>query len=205
MEKPHWLIEVEAADDRLRREEAQRELKRQAEGRAPEGELVFKDYTSAAVATVDDSFSGWEAWLRGHLDNERTDLLKTVAKSVGEVISHERATRDAATLELKSEIAELRSRADALSVVARGMSGVGVELKQEIKQFRTEVEARERAQADNRNYIASLKKDLAGVNQELERRRLDEYMAGQTKRLDELEMRVKSLLSVVGIALDRGV
>jgi len=182
-----------------------------------EGEdLIFKDYNNSAAtlsqqpATAGwEGWEGWEAWLRAHLDNERASLIEMLARSMGEVISEERATarkeRESGLLELKSEISEL------LDGVANNMGRTVAELRkewqQEVKQLRVEVEARERAQAENRSYTAGLRKDLAAVHQELERRRADEYMAAHTARLDRLETQMKMLLSVVANVVDlpRGV
>src|SRR5262245_14072044 len=71
----------------------------------------------AAAADVGD-WSGWDRWLRGHLDIERRGLLDALEKDLVEVLDEERrVTRqesEAELLKVRAEVAELRGRVDTL-------------------------------------------------------------------------------------------
>jgi hypothetical protein len=100
--------------------------------------LVYKDHDNAALqpapATEAEAqdWSGWEKWLRGHLDNERAEMLDLLAKAMGEVIAEERAAarreRDTELLKVRAELAELRGRTDTLLGLLQTKTGGVVDL-----------------------------------------------------------------------------
>jgi hypothetical protein len=59
-------------------------------------------------------WSGWEKWLRRHLDNERTVMVEAIGIVAAETRKEMLQERDAAIAPLKAEIAELRGQVSAL-------------------------------------------------------------------------------------------
>jgi hypothetical protein len=86
--------------------------------------LVYKDYDNSALqaaATATDGetdWSGWERWMRGHLDNEREAILDIVAEGMTAFVDQELVAVNRQLAELRSENLELKSMlADALRKV----------------------------------------------------------------------------------------
>ena len=83
------------------------------------GDVLYRRRDDALVsspAATDDGedWSGWERWLRGHLDIERDAIGDQVGDAIGELIREERATTDRDVNELKRGLAELRGEVRAL-------------------------------------------------------------------------------------------
>src|SRR5262245_4839695 len=88
-------------------------------------ELVFKTFENNAPAasptieaTAETDWSGWEAWMKGHLATERRQLIDGVAEGVTTLIREaENRVRSEFRDEiskLRAENAELRGRVDTL-------------------------------------------------------------------------------------------
>jgi hypothetical protein len=127
-------LDALSAEDNRRRAE-HREFMAQREGLAspPVSEtddagLVYKDYqgnASQAAATAADEqtdWSGWERWMRAHLDNEREAILDIVAEGMTAFVDQELvavnrqlAGLQAENLELKSMLADALRKVDELT------------------------------------------------------------------------------------------
>src|SRR5262245_47071122 len=86
--------------------------------------LIYKEYDNsvpAAPAQSEYDWSGWEAWLRGHLDNERAVFTEALGEFGYELRKEWQQERDAELLKLRAEVAELKGRVDTLlSLVTKG-------------------------------------------------------------------------------------
>jgi len=89
------LAELYAADDRLRQEHeqwfAQREAAREAlvQKTGPE-DVLYRQHDNSALAAhaePETDWSGWEAWMQGHLANARAEIFEELAQGMGEVIA----------------------------------------------------------------------------------------------------------------------
>jgi|SRR5215471_5229990 len=114
--------------------EAREWLRKPPASESDDAGLIYKDYDNGALEHAphpapEQDWSGWERWLRGHLDNERV----VIAQAIGEVIAEERESarqeRDAELLKLRSEIAELRGKTDALLSMLQMKGGDIVDLR----------------------------------------------------------------------------
>jgi hypothetical protein len=100
----HHLDELYREDDRLRADHERWMARREADASPPvskTGEMAMEstlyrvhEPERAPVASPRSSsepdWSGWENWLRGHLDIERKELLDTLAQAMGYAISEVR-------------------------------------------------------------------------------------------------------------------
>jgi hypothetical protein len=85
-------------------------------------DIVYREFapsaSASAPATAPADFSGWEAWLAGHLEIERREMLDIVARGMAEVFEIEkreiRKERDIELIELRREVAVLRGRVNCL-------------------------------------------------------------------------------------------
>jgi hypothetical protein len=115
-----------AEDDRRRAEHREFMAQREALATPPVSEtddagLVYKDYqgnASQAAATAENEqadWSGWENWLRAHLDNERERLFDIIGDAMDAMAEQERNAVERQIAELKSENIEVKALlADAL-------------------------------------------------------------------------------------------
>jgi hypothetical protein len=109
-------------------------LVRKSQPNEPGSGLVYRttETQPAAAAEPQPDYSGWEAWMAGHLANERAQLLDLIAVAMGTALAEERKTarteRDAELLKLRSEIAELRGKTDALLSMLQMKGGDIVDL-----------------------------------------------------------------------------
>ena len=111
------------AHDRFMAEQASETIRKPPVSENDESDLIFKDFdngtlqAAAGTAEGEQDWSGWESWIRGHLNIER----ETIFTVVGDVL----AERDAEVTKLRSEIAELKGRVDVLlSLVTKGGADV---------------------------------------------------------------------------------
>src|SRR5262249_27400079 len=109
------------AHDRLMAEHASEPIRRPPMSETDDAGLVYKEFDNGALAPApqaDADWSGWERWLRAHLNIERGGLLDALKKDLVNIIAEKRrVTRqesEAEILKLKSEIAELRGRLDMM-------------------------------------------------------------------------------------------
>jgi hypothetical protein len=113
------LRELFREDDKLRAEHHQYMAERKALANLPVSEngdagLVYKDYdnsappAAAAAADEETDWSGWERWLRAHLDNEREVILDIVGHAMDMLAEQERTAIDRQLAELRAENAELK-------------------------------------------------------------------------------------------------
>jgi hypothetical protein len=65
-------------------------------------DLVYK--TIVRSAPEEEDFSGWERWLRGHLDNERAAIIEEVIEMVAVALAEERRTHRAEVAALRAEL-----------------------------------------------------------------------------------------------------
>jgi len=75
-----------------------------------DGGLVYKEMENAtgAPAQPETDWSQWEAWMAGHLANEREAVLNIVNEGVNKMLDQERASIDRDLADLRAENAELK-------------------------------------------------------------------------------------------------
>jgi len=103
------------AHDGFMAEQASVPIEERSVSAAPSpGDLIYRRMENAQVAAPaaepqasEGDWSGWERWLRAHLDIERERMLDGIAEATVTLIQRERVKHD-------REIAELRGRLDAL-------------------------------------------------------------------------------------------
>jgi hypothetical protein len=97
-EHAHWMAQREPVASPL------------VERNDGDGGVVYKTVEDATAkpAQPDADWSGWERWMRGHLDNEREALLDIVADGMVAMFDQERAAIERKLAELRTENAELR-------------------------------------------------------------------------------------------------
>ena len=95
--------------------------------------IVYKEYDNSEPApapVADADWSGWERWLRAHLNIERRGLLEALEKDIADIIAEMRKERDAELLKLRAEVAELKGRTDVLISLLQTKGGDVVDLPQ---------------------------------------------------------------------------
>jgi len=76
--------------------------------------IIYKEYDNsalppaAATAEGEQDWSRWEAWMTGHLANEREAVLNIVNEGVNKMLDQERASIDRDLADLRAENAELK-------------------------------------------------------------------------------------------------
>ena len=98
------LEELFRADDRVQAEHRQFMAQPEAQARA----LVQRNDDGGAPAEPECDWSGWQAWLDGHLNILREELLDGIAEGVVQLLDKERASFDRKLAELRAENAELK-------------------------------------------------------------------------------------------------
>jgi hypothetical protein len=81
----------------------------------------------APVPAADTDWSGWEAWMQGHLDILRQEMSAAVSKALGIVTVETRRELRAEIEELRSALREREERASAIAEVKRQYEGERVE------------------------------------------------------------------------------
>src|SRR5262249_42683827 len=97
------------------------EERRNADGRFRSGsppkrltngaDIIYRQHDNSAPAPApepEQDWSAWEAWMAGHLANEREAMLDGVAEFVTTVIERERVVYDRKIADLRAENAELK-------------------------------------------------------------------------------------------------
>ena len=112
------------AHDRFMAEQASETIRRSPVSESGGAGIIYKEYDNsalppaAATAEGEQDWSGWEAWMAGHLAVEREHMLDSLAEAMGiclaETRKEMRAERAAEIAPLKTEIAELRGQVSAL-------------------------------------------------------------------------------------------
>jgi hypothetical protein len=86
--------------------------------------LICRTYdnspSAAAAAATEHDWSGWETWLRSHLDNEWKEIEQVVAMSLADERQRERREVREALAPLERELAELRGQVSALLTLLQG-------------------------------------------------------------------------------------
>jgi hypothetical protein len=137
-------VDADLAADALRR----------TRHRAAEPEIVRKgsvDEADAAAAGAAVNAAGWESWLRGMLESDRSALLEAIGEFIADEIAKSRAAfeksldrqRDTFAAELKAANAELRSRVTEIATelraqVAEARRSLDVELRAQCKAIQLE-------------------------------------------------------------------
>jgi len=156
-------------------------------------------------------WSGWEKWLRGHLDNERAKMHEAVAEGMA-VFFHEQLTPiDRTFAELRAENIELKGLiTDALSRFAK-IDDAAKELASEIGWLRQqwqadkrETQIRNEAIVERSGRIAELQRENAAAHADLKRQQLEQAFAERDHRIEHIETRLGMLLKFLGADLPRG-
>jgi hypothetical protein len=61
----------------------------------------------ASAAEAETGWSGWEQWLRGHLDIERDKMLRGFAERMSQYVHEKLASRDAKIAKLEAQVETL--------------------------------------------------------------------------------------------------
>jgi hypothetical protein len=106
------IRELCIAHDRFMAEQESDAIQRPPVCESDDAGLVYKthDNNEPAPAAADDGdWSGWEAWLRAHLDNERAVFTEALAEVISELRKEWRAEHAQALTELARKFADLRA------------------------------------------------------------------------------------------------
>ena len=102
------------AHDRFMAEQASETIRRSPVSESGDAGIIYKEYDNsalppaAATAEGQQDWSGWEAWMAGHLAVEREHMLDSLAEAMMMLIHQERDTVDRKLAELRAENAELK-------------------------------------------------------------------------------------------------
>jgi hypothetical protein len=99
-------------DDRLRAERASEPLGSPPVSESPDPGVLYRDYngdapTAAAEAVSAQDWSGWENWIRGHLNVERRQLAECFAEAMAVYVREKLAERDARITRLEGKVEAL--------------------------------------------------------------------------------------------------
>ena len=100
--------------DRFMAEQASETIRRSPVSESGGAGIIYKEYDNsalppaAATAEGEQDWSGWEAWMAGHLAVEREHMLDSLAEAMMMLIHQERDTVDRKLAELRAENAELK-------------------------------------------------------------------------------------------------
>jgi len=104
-----------ARDEYLRAEAASEPIGSSPMSETDDAGLIFKTVdnsaapaAAAATAEGEHDWSGWEAWMAGHLAVEREHMLDSLAEAMMMLIHQERDAVDRKLAELRAENAELK-------------------------------------------------------------------------------------------------
>jgi len=85
-EHHEWMARREAAVSPVRKSDGDGLVYRTnangAQAHAPAQDGAPSDTQPAPAAAPETDWSGWEAWMRGHLDKERLAIFKTIAEEI---------------------------------------------------------------------------------------------------------------------------
>ena len=162
--------------------------------------------SSDGVGDASD-WSGWEAWLRGHLNNERAEKLEAVAQGMAMFVDKQLTPIDRALAELRAENIELKGLlADALSRFAK-LDDAAKGLTSEIATLQAdkrEAQIRNQAMIERSGRVADLQRENAASRAALERQRFEQAFVERDRRIEQLETRLGMLLKFLGADLPRG-
>jgi len=106
------------AHDRFMAEQASETIRRSPVSESGDAGIIYKEYDNsalppaAATAEGQQDWSGWEAWMAGHLAVERErildDVVEIVNLGVNKMLNQERASIDRELANLRAENAELK-------------------------------------------------------------------------------------------------
>src|SRR6516225_10567581 len=102
------------AHDRFMAEQASETIRRSPVSESGGAGIIYKEYDNsalppaAATAEGEQDWSGWEAWMAGHLAVEREHMLDSLAEAMMMLIHQERDAVDRKLAELRAENAELK-------------------------------------------------------------------------------------------------
>jgi len=101
-------------NDRFMAEQASETIRRSPVSESGGAGIIYKEYDNsalppaAATAEGEQDWSRWEAWMTGHLANEREAVLNIVNEGVNKMLDQERASIDRDLADLRAENAELK-------------------------------------------------------------------------------------------------
>jgi hypothetical protein len=207
------LAELYREDDRRRAEHA--EQKGGANGvcvqrEAPVGDLLYRttDNVLEPASEPEESWGEWEAWMAGHLRNAREEMFDVIAEAMNKLVDQERAAADKQRVALQEEISGLTTVLNEVRrQYAEQVETLRRDFQAQIVQVEQERVIREQAAVEARNYVADIRRQAAAEHVELEKRRVDDYLAERDSRIKQLEVKMDMLcrfLSVSGVDLPKG-
>jgi hypothetical protein len=162
------LVEMWTEDDRRELAEFCREhdrLMAERQETARKDELITKENAAdliykrirrpAPQPEESQDWSGWERWLRGHLDNNNAELVEVFSDAVAIALAKVQETRAADKAELaalKAELAALRTQVETLTTTK-------ADVKSENAALRAKVDVLIAAKADAAALVEKLESD----------------------------------------------
>jgi len=215
--------QLSAEHDRMMVEHEQWMARREAAGAAPvqkynDSAVLYREHDGNASEPTpqrdaapsegeQQDWSGWEKWLRGHLNNERAEMLEAVAQGMAMFVDKQLTPIDRALAELRAENIELKGLlTDALNRFAkindatRGLTDEIAALQAE----KREAQIRNQAMIERSGRVADLQRENAASRAALERQRFEQAFAERDHRIEQLETRLGMLLKFHGGDLPRG-
>ena len=219
--------QLSAEHDRMMVEHEQWMARREAAGAAPvqkynDSAVLYREHDGNASEPTpqrdaapsegeQQDWSGWEKWLRGHLNNERAEMLEAVAQGMAMFVDEQLTPIDRTFAELRAENIELKGLiTDALSRFAK-IDDAAKELASEIGWLRQqwqadkrETQIRNQAMIERSGRVADLQRENAASRAALERQRFEQAFVERDHRIEQLETRLGMLLKFLGGDLPRG-
>ena len=147
------LAEFCREHDRLMAERQETARKDELITKEDAADLIYKRIRRPAPQPEEDAdFSGWERWLRGHLDNNNAELVEVFSDAVAIALAKVQETRAADKAELaalKPELAALRTQIEATKA----------DIKSENAALRAKVDVLIAAKADAAALVEKLESD----------------------------------------------
>jgi hypothetical protein len=145
-------------------------------------------------------WSGWEAWLRGHLNNERAEMLEAVAQGMAMFVDRALADLRAENIELKGLLADALDRFAKIDDATKALTSEIATLQAD----KREAQIRNQAMIERSGRVADLQRENAASRAALERQRFEQAFVERDRRIEQLETRLGMLLKFLGADLPRG-
>ena len=153
----------------------------------------------------------WNSWFTASFALHTQAEREVTAIAIGEVAAHERAFHraefEAALVARDRRIGilegELRETEAMLSSTLKRLEVSTAEIAELSRRLDLRDE-RDKMAEQQGQYIADLRRQIVNTNSELQRKRIDDYLAERDARFTSLETRVAMLLNFIGGDLPRG-
>ena len=153
-----------AMDDHLRAERsAEPERDAYVQRNDAAAGLVYKRMDDALQRASEPDWSAWEAWMKGHLDNLREEMIDAVAEAVMTLIHRERDAFDRELAVLKAENREVKAMLGEavarLGQTDEKLKALVNDLNSEHKDHAAQISGFETALAELRGRVSAILRD----------------------------------------------